>query len=278
LTSTGSISAGITTSATAISTAAPSPTNAASNSTSDCASWYTIQSGDYCQAVSIRQSISLTDFYFLNPGIDANCTNLELGPAYCVEAVGSISTYSGYPTTSPLYTLTPSTYTTTTATFSTTTSSITPVVTLALADGTRSDCDAYVQYVDVPAVSDQTQSNTANVLTSNINNCDYIAAEYLVDTDDFIAWNPSLASLDTCALQASYRYCALNSSSYDRKYFGSTFFHKLTRYKSWYQQTMHALILPRTKSTQEQSRLAVVTLQSMAPPPAVSSLVDATVL
>ncbi|GFF73104.1 hypothetical protein IFM60648_03853 [Aspergillus lentulus] len=39
--------------------------------------------------------ISLNDFYFLHPEIDANCTDLMLGIAYCVEAVG------GIPTTTP---------------------------------------------------------------------------------------------------------------------------------------------------------------------------------
>jgi hypothetical protein len=45
------------------------------------------------------------DFNFLNPEIDANCTNLELGEAYCIAAVGDISTYSGYPVTTHLFTV-----------------------------------------------------------------------------------------------------------------------------------------------------------------------------
>ena len=46
------------------------------------------------------------DFYFLNLEIDANYTNLELGEAYCIAAVGDISTYSGYLVITPLFTVT----------------------------------------------------------------------------------------------------------------------------------------------------------------------------
>ncbi|PKX95127.1 uncharacterized protein P174DRAFT_429545 [Aspergillus novofumigatus IBT 16806] len=40
--------------------------------------------------------ISLSDFYFLNPEMGANCTNILLGIAYCVEAVTDISLYAKY--------------------------------------------------------------------------------------------------------------------------------------------------------------------------------------
>lgn len=102
----------------AVSTATtpvPKPTNAPEESNFRCAQWYVIQEGDYCDSVSIHQNIALKDFYFLNPKINANCTNLLLGLAYCVQAVGDISTYSGYPS-SKIYTLTSLTYTTTKST------------------------------------------------------------------------------------------------------------------------------------------------------------------
>ncbi|KAI0157093.1 carbohydrate-binding module family 50 protein [Hypoxylon sp. FL1284] len=175
---------------------------------------YTIQAGDYCEAISIRLSISLKDFYFLNPSIDTDCTNLLLGIAYCVEAVGSISTYPGYPTTTALYTLTASAYVTTTNVFSTTIASVTPVATLALATGTETDCVDYVEYVPVPGVTDQTNLADASVLTTNINSCDYATTYHGISLQDFISWNPSLASLGTCELQAGYRYCALNNTSF----------------------------------------------------------------
>ena len=45
-----------------------------------------ISTGDTCSIVSIANSISLPDFYSLNPELDKDCTNLLLGYAYCVKA------------------------------------------------------------------------------------------------------------------------------------------------------------------------------------------------
>lgn len=101
-------------------TPVPKPTNGKDESNYPCAKWYTIQDGDYCESVSIRESIALRDFYFLNPSINEQCTNLLLDIAYCVAAVGDINTYPSYPhSTPPLYTLTSATYSTTTQTLST---------------------------------------------------------------------------------------------------------------------------------------------------------------
>lgn len=94
------------------------PTNALSTSNKTCGTWYTVSplpiwyfglsvlksrqvvSGDTCAVVSIANLISLDDFYFLNPEINKDCTNLDLGVAYCVQPVGTITTYSGYTYTS----------------------------------------------------------------------------------------------------------------------------------------------------------------------------------
>ncbi len=61
------------------------------------AMYYNISSGDTCASVTIAMGISLTDFYFLNPEVNATtCANLELGESYCVKAVGNIASYPGY--------------------------------------------------------------------------------------------------------------------------------------------------------------------------------------
>lgn len=44
----------------------------------------------------MAMSISLKDFYFLNPMVNSTCGNLWLDTYYCVEAVGNIATYSNY--------------------------------------------------------------------------------------------------------------------------------------------------------------------------------------
>lgn len=199
-------------------TAVPKPTNGKDESNYPCARWYTVQDGDHCESVSIRQSIALRDFYFLNPSIDEQCTNLLLGIAYCVAAVGDINTYASYPySTTPAYTLTSPTYTTTTQTLSTVAPSITPLIELPLAPGTLSDCEDYVEHIPVPAIGDQNEQRDLPVLTNNVNTCIFALSSYKIQMDDFLLWNPSLAEVDPCMLQEGYRYCALNHTSSMRK-------------------------------------------------------------
>jgi hypothetical protein len=59
--------------------AAPVPSNARDLSNRECGMWYEVSSGDYCNLLVLRFGISLPDFIFLNPTINANCTNLLLG-------------------------------------------------------------------------------------------------------------------------------------------------------------------------------------------------------
>jgi hypothetical protein len=87
-----------------------------------------VRSGDYCNLISVRERISLKDFYFLNPEINANCTNLLRGVSYCVAPVGDISTYPAYPRTSNFITLTPMSF----STSSFTPSSLIPIQLTAL--------------------------------------------------------------------------------------------------------------------------------------------------
>ena len=72
---------------TAVS-AAPVPTNAKDESNRQCGQWYNVEGGDYCNLVTLRYAIALADFVFLNPSINANCTNLLLDISYCVAPVG----------------------------------------------------------------------------------------------------------------------------------------------------------------------------------------------
>ncbi|KAK6950779.1 hypothetical protein Daesc_007304 [Daldinia eschscholtzii] len=196
-------------------TPVPKPTNGKDESTDRCAKWYTVQDGDYCENVSIRQSISLRDFYFLNPSIDANCTNLLLDIAFCVLPVGDINTYPGYPySTSSIYSLTRSAYVTTTPTLPTAVVSTTPISPLPTAPGTIANCADYVEYIPVQSVADQTQQPDVPLFTDSINSCDFATTGFGVSLDDFLSWNPSLSSVDPCRLQKGYSYCARNSSSY----------------------------------------------------------------
>lgn len=73
--------------------AAPVPTNAKDESNRNCGEWYNVVEGDYCNLVTIKYGISLSDFIFLNPSINSNCTNLLFGINYCVQPVGDSKYY-----------------------------------------------------------------------------------------------------------------------------------------------------------------------------------------
>lgn len=139
----------------------------------------------------------MSDFYFLNPELNVNCTNLDLGIAYCVEPVGNIQTYPGYTVSSgaPTITVPPATF----ASVNTAITTPTPITTiiyapsnLPTAPGTLSNCYAYQNYN-----------------ASLANECLYVASLYDVTTDQLLEWNPSLNSnMSECSLQPGYSYCA----------------------------------------------------------------------
>ena len=145
--------------------------------------------------------LSLSDFYFLNPEINANCSNLDLGVAYCVEPVGDIRTYPGYTMTSgvPTITVVPVSF----ASVNTAITTPTPQSGfqyapsyLPKAPGTLSNCYAYHNY---------------NV--SRENDCSYIAFLSDITTDQLLEWNPSLSSnLSSCSLQSGYSYCTAQTN------------------------------------------------------------------
>ncbi|KAL8862689.1 MAG: hypothetical protein Q9178_001187 [Gyalolechia marmorata] len=60
----------------------PSPTPF--GTTAQCGRYYQAQSGDYCQQISLNNSISVPLFEEINPSINDACTNLNPGFYYCV--------------------------------------------------------------------------------------------------------------------------------------------------------------------------------------------------
>ncbi|GFF60496.1 hypothetical protein IFM62136_04638 [Aspergillus lentulus] len=121
--------------------------------------------------------ISLNDFYFLHPEIDANCTDLMLGIAYCVEAVGGIPYRNTYSVAGP----TTSTSTTTPASSTATTGAV-PTET-----GIISTCKTYYTAVEGDS-------------------CWSIEQAYVIRADDFVSWN--LAVGEVCSgLWLGYSYC-----------------------------------------------------------------------
>ncbi|KAL4911937.1 hypothetical protein BDW62DRAFT_206942 [Aspergillus aurantiobrunneus] len=157
-----------------------------------------VQEGDQCSLVSLANGLSLTDFYFLNPEIDDDCTNLLLAEAHCVAPVSDISTYSNYPVTTPLFTVPLATFSSVDTQIPTSTSgsecTYTPTA-MPLAEGTLEDCEQYQDYDPEYPES---------------NRCTRVARSMDVTTDQLLRWNLSLSSnMGTCALQPGYRYCSL---------------------------------------------------------------------
>jgi len=70
-------------------TPAPIPTDVAAGTNTYCGRYYKAILGDYCNLIVMKFGISLDDFVFLNPAINANCTNLFAEESYCVQPVGN---------------------------------------------------------------------------------------------------------------------------------------------------------------------------------------------
>lgn len=159
-----------------------------------------------------------------SPGINANCTNLIAGESYCLEAVGDIAAYTSYGGGSGsnpcLQTAAPSSCFSDLGSFptaaywsagatvvgNTTISGIDPIAT-----GTPATCYEYQEYISLNSTN-----ATILVTEASINSCAWIAGSNEIDLDDFLSWNPSLASQNStdCTLLEGYRYCvALDSPS-----------------------------------------------------------------
>ncbi|KAF2154796.1 carbohydrate-binding module family 50 protein [Myriangium duriaei CBS 260.36] len=77
-----------TTSSCSASPAAPTPTG----TTSQCCQYYTIQSGDYCGKVESSFGITMAQLMLWNPDLKSDCSNLQLGAAYCVSGSQAVAT------------------------------------------------------------------------------------------------------------------------------------------------------------------------------------------
>ena len=78
-------------------TAAPLPSNLANGTNKNCAQFYSVETGNYCNQIILKFSILLQDFLFLNQGVNKECTNLYAKESYCVAPVGPIDKYPGHP-------------------------------------------------------------------------------------------------------------------------------------------------------------------------------------
>ncbi|ORY12427.1 hypothetical protein BCR34DRAFT_663821 [Clohesyomyces aquaticus] len=177
---------------------APTPTtvpgNVANGVTDRCGQYYTIGDRDNCAAVLMKNSITENDFRLLNPGVNADCTNLEIGLAYCIRPVGSITSYfSGTPVSTSL----PNFWNMPKATITWPGAISTPQ---PLANGTRSDCASY-------------ESAPVGNFTAEtpLMPCFAFARAHWAAFEEFLSWNPEAQNqFDTtgeCFVQPGVRYC-----------------------------------------------------------------------
>jgi LysM repeat protein len=64
------------------------PSNLATGSFSNCTTYYTVVSGDNCNAIDTTFKIAAADFFRWNPEVDIACTKILVGEAYCVGGGG----------------------------------------------------------------------------------------------------------------------------------------------------------------------------------------------
>ncbi|KAJ5109961.1 hypothetical protein N7532_002606 [Penicillium argentinense] len=176
-----SASSSATGSQSIVTTTAPVPSPTVSGTNTKCAKYYQIGKDETCNTVVEKTGISRSDFLFLNPELNTQCTNLQKKVYYCVQAVGDISTYSGHPgSTSDNFskvsmTSVPSSVPRPDYSGALKNNSH-PVV--QLATDTRKDCYDYM-WLD---------NTTDNALAD----CWTMAMTNEISAEDFILWNPSL--------------------------------------------------------------------------------------
>ncbi|RFN52991.1 carbohydrate-binding module family 50 protein [Fusarium flagelliforme] len=189
-----------TTTSTILPSAAPVPSDISNGTTEVCAQYYQVETGDYCNKIILKYTISLDDFLFLNQGINKNCTNLFAKESYCVEPVGPIEKYPDHPDYVPPFTFVseirfddlPE------ATFKIPRKTDSPKK-LPLAKGTRKECYIYVDGSDL---------HTEDTWALDESECKALAGTWRITLEELQSWNPSLdTSLETCEMDVKYRYC-----------------------------------------------------------------------
>lgn len=184
--------------------AATVPSDVANGTNHVCGRYYKVKPRDYCNLLVMKFGISLSDFRFLNSGINANCTNLFSEESYCVKPAGDINDYSGrsgYASTGIKATLSFAPFSdiplaSKTATISSPRGKISSTA-IPLAKGTRSDCNFYFN-------GGTFQGNS----TFYSSQCELAAKVYNVEIEAFSAWNKAINASDpSCTFDLASRYC-----------------------------------------------------------------------
>ncbi|RSL84063.1 hypothetical protein CEP51_004161 [Fusarium floridanum] len=183
-----------------VPTPAPVPSNIASGTNKNCAQFYSVEIGDYCNQIIMKFSILLEDFLFLNQGVNKECTNLYAEESYCVSPVGPINMYPGHPDyVDPTTVVADINFNDLpNATFSA--PAITDVATyLPKASGTRIDCHIFMDGKDLQYDMSWSLGFSA---------CAELAEIWGISLEELENWNPSLnTSSPDCAFAEEKSYC-----------------------------------------------------------------------
>lgn len=186
-------------------TQAPVPSDIANGTNTYCAKFHGAVVGEYCNTLMLRYGISLSDFLFLNPSVNENCTNLYANESYCVRPVGDINTYPGRPGYTSYTAVLPSITGDPATSLPTVNWTVpTPTTTsMPLASGSRDDCWRYFNGSHYQ--NDITDDSTFQ------SECDLAATVLGVTLEDLGTWNPSLGntSLSNCTFKPNTRYCGI---------------------------------------------------------------------
>ncbi|KAF2790994.1 carbohydrate-binding module family 18 protein [Melanomma pulvis-pyrius CBS 109.77] len=187
---------------------APVPADIAPNTTTNCGLYYETTLGDDCGVITLKYTISLNDFIFLNPMIWENCTNLWANTSYCTAPVGHISDYPGYGDDEPVFTINPDP--TTARPYINPFADDEDAVSIPLANATRTDCWDYLWW----------NSSLGSPIS-----CWSVVVQAEITREEFVLWNPSLdqngdSDNDTatrtydydCTIAPSVSYCTAVAS------------------------------------------------------------------
>ncbi|KAF5329714.1 hypothetical protein D9619_009152 [Psilocybe cf. subviscida] len=148
------------------STTTGPPSNVASGTiTSGCTQYYTVVSGDSCATVESKFNLTLAQFITFNPEINSQCTNIQLGLAYCVHSSNSTTTPVGPPAN--------------------------------LASGSLNNCTSYYTIVSG-------------------DNCPAIETNFTIAASDFFRWNPEVNTACT-NIAVGEAYCVKGGPSACKK-------------------------------------------------------------
>ena len=189
---------GSTPSSTTVAPPGPTPTG----TTGQCYKWHLIVSGDNCALLQATLGVTMTQLVAWNPNLKADCSNLLLGEAYCVQGppLPSSSTTTAA-TTIKSSTVSSSTKTTTVATTSTSTTART---TSTVSSSTKTTSAA-------PSSTSAASSCAQTYTVVSGDWCSKIWGQYSLTEAQFRALNPTLDA--NCDLSIGQVLCVAAPST-----------------------------------------------------------------